>query len=137
MPISRVQGKITQAIDQLDGGLNTKDATNKIGDYESPDCLNVIFSNEGAVETRSGTTYLGAAVSTSSIDGMLTYNGTAAIFAGGRMYRLSATTWTQVTTASGKFATGANVESVTYQGVSFMSDGTNGPYRWHGGNRFT
>lgn len=136
MPISKVQGKITIAVDQLDGGLNTKDAANKIGDYDSPDCLNVIFSNEGAVQTRSGTTYLGAAVNTSSIDGMLTYNGTAAIFAGGHMYRLSSTTWAEVTTASGKFATGANVESVTYQGVSFMSDGTNGPYRWEGGENF-
>lgn len=140
MSISKVQGKINIAIEQLDGGLNTKDAPNKIGDFESPDCLNVVFSDEGAVQTRSGTTYCGNSVGSNAIDGMISYNQTMAIFAGGRMYRssgaLSTATWVQVTTASGKFATGANVEAVTYQGISFMSDGTNGPYRWEGGENF-
>lgn len=136
MGFSTVQGKLNLEVDQLDGGLNTLAAPNLIGDYESPDCLNVDFSDDGAVQTRSGTTYCGAVVNTSSIDGMLTYNGSAAIIAGGRMYRLSSTTWAQVTTASGKFATGANVEAVTYQGISFMSDGTNGPYRWEGSENF-
>lgn len=123
-------------VGQFDGGLNTRDAPNKIGDYESPDCLNVVFSNEGAVQTRSGTTYTGASIGSSNIDGGISYNQTMAIWGGGRMYRYTATTWTQVTTASGKFASGANVAAVTYQGISFMSDGTNGPYRWEGGENF-
>lgn len=136
MAVTRLQEKLVLAIDQLDGGLNTNDAPNKIGDFESPDCLNVLFSEEGAVQTRSGTTYTGGSVNTSSIDGQISYNQTQAVIAGGRMYRYSLTTWTQVTTASGKFATGAAVAGVTYQGVSFMSDGTNGPYRWEGGENF-
>lgn len=133
---SKVQGKLELEVEQLDGGLNNKDAPNKIGDFESPDCLNVVFNDDGSVQTRSGTTYLGGSVNTSAVDGSISYNGTAAIIAGGRMYRFSATTWAQITTASGKFASGANVEAVTFQGISFMSDGTNGPYRWEGGESF-
>lgn len=133
---SKVQGKLQLAIEQFDGGLNTKDSPNKIGDYESPDCLNVVFADDGSVQTRSGTTYVGGSVNSHSIDGHISYNGSHAVIAGGRMYRYSLTTWTQVTTASGKFSTGANVAAITYQGISFMSDGVNGPYRWEGDENF-
>lgn len=139
MPFSTVQGKLKLSVDQLDGGLNTNDAPNKIGDFESPDCLNVMYLDDGAIQTRSGTTYFAnqlanasGTLNSSPIDGMLALNSTMAVFAGGRMYRLSGVTWAQVTTASGKITSGANVEAVKYQGISFFSDGSNGPYRWEG-----
>lgn len=137
MPTIRsVGGKVQLEIERLDGGLNTKDSISTISPYESPDCKNVVFTDEGSVQTRSGTTYVGAAINTSNIDGQASYNSSHIIWGGGRMFRYSSSTWTQVTTASGKFASGANVAATVFQGVLFMSDGTNGPYRYEGAESF-
>lgn len=134
--LKNVGGKVQIEIERLDGGLNTKDSPSKISPFESPECKNVEFTDRGSVQTRSGTTFIGEAVNTSSVDGQASYNGSHLVWAGGMMYHKTAATWAAVTAASGQFASGANVASEVYQSILFCSDGTNGPYRYEGPTDF-
>lgn len=52
--IKKVGNKIRYSVDVFDGGLNTNDAPSKIRPNESPDLLNVVFDEDGAVKTRNG-----------------------------------------------------------------------------------
>jgi hypothetical protein len=137
--VKKVATKVQVELDRFDGGRNTKDAPSRIEDNQSPDLLNVVFDDRGAVGTREGTSYFNTSVvepGSNTIDGLTEYKGTMVAWAGGGMFRASGTTLVTVTAASDQFATGVAVAYEQYQDVLFMSDGTNGPYRWEGGQDF-
>jgi hypothetical protein len=77
----------------FDGGLNNKFERSIINENESPDCLNVVFSN-GAVGTRGGSTQLNTtAVGSFVCDGLYTRRDdttaeTMVAFFGGTMWQL-------------------------------------------------
>lgn len=124
-------------IERLDGGLNKKDGPSKIDITESPDCLNVDFGDRGSVGTRLGTNYYNSsAIASASGDGLTVYNGSMVAWTNGRMFRMSGTTSVEVTAASGNFTTGLKVAYGQYQNILFVSDGTNGPWRWEGNESF-
>lgn len=121
----------------LDGGLNTKFERSIISDNESPDCLNVVFSN-GAVETRMGSTKLNtAAIGSFVVDGLYTRrDNTAAetmvVFAGGTMWQLGVSTFTTVASAQSVFSTGVRVGTTQYENHMFIGNGTVTPYKYNG-----
>lgn len=123
-------------VERLDGGLNKKDGPSKIDLTESPDCLNVEFGDRGSVGTREGTSYFtSAAITTAPGDGCTVYdNTTMVVWYGGQMYRMSGNTGVQITAASGQFASGVKVAYEQFQDILFCSDGTNGPWRYEGGD---
>jgi len=124
-------------IERLDGGLNKKDGPSKIDITESPDCLNVDFGDRGSVGTRAGTSYYNSsAIATAAGNGLTVYNGSMVAWTNGRMFRMSGTTAVEVTAASGNFTTGLKVAYGQYQNILFVSDGTNGPWRWEGNESF-
>lgn len=138
--LTDVGGRFRYSIERFDGGLNTKDSPSKIGPTESPDCLNVVFDDAGSVWTRDGTAkYNTTAVGTFTVDHGISYNTTQIIWANGKMYRSSGptgTTFTAITSSSGKFVAGAKVAAQIYQSILFCSDGTNGPWKYSGGESF-
>jgi len=135
--VERVGTRIRFTIERLDGGLNTKDAPSKIEEQESPDCLNVVFDDSGSAETRPGSEKFNTQlIGSHKIDGLASYNGTMVAWAGGSMYRASGTTFVTVPSAQGKYASGAKVASVVYQGILFSSDGTNGPWKYENESSF-
>lgn len=124
-------------VERLDGGLNKKDGPSRIDITESPDCLNVDFGDRGSVGTREGTSYYNsAAIATAAGDGCTVYKGTMVVWYGGSMYRMSGNTAVTIAPASGNFTSGAQVAYDEYQNILFCSDGTNGPYRYEGGQEF-
>ena len=130
-----VGGKQELVLETLDGGLNTHDAPSKISVYDSPDCLNVSFEKHGSVATRYGCSYFNTVpVGSGPIDGAWSYNGTMVVACNGGLYRASGTTMVPVSGSTGQFASGVNVAGEIYQKVLFLSDGTNGPWRYEGGD---
>lgn len=121
----------------LDGGLNNKFARSVIEDTESPDCLNVVFSN-GACETRGGisklnTTSVGSFVG----DGIYTRRGddgveTMVVFAGGSMWQLANSTFTVVASATSAFTAGVRVSTAQYENHMFIGNGSVEPYKYNG-----
>lgn len=137
--IKQVGKRIQLTVDTLDGGRNVHAAPSRISDTQSPDQLNVVYDDQGSCGTRQGTSYFNTSiveVGSAAIDGIHNYNGTMVIWANGGMYRASSTTFVPVTTASGQFTSGAKVAYITYEDQVFCSDGTNGPFRWGGGENF-
>lgn len=138
--IKNIGGKVRYNLERLDGGLNVKESPSKIGPYESPDCLNVSFDDDGSVQTRKGSAiYNTTLVGSNPIDFGISYNNLSVIWSGGKMYHSSNTTGTTyvlVTQSSGKFSTGSHIAALVYQNVLFMSDGTNGPWKWTSGENF-
>jgi hypothetical protein len=138
--IKNVGGKIRYSVERFDGGLNTKDAPSKTGAYETPECLNVVFDDAGAVATRDGTAQFNTtAIGSFAIDGGISYNQTMIVWANGNMYRASGpsgTTFSIITQSSGKFTAGSKIAAKVYQNILFCSDGTNGPYKYTGSENF-
>jgi len=149
--ISKVAEKVQLEVERFDGGLNTKDSPSRISTFESPDCQNVVFDDQGSVVTRQGTGYFSTSISQTTdttaithniemglnkIDGLQTYKGTMVAWSAGNMLRASGTTWVTVPSSVGQFSSGVAVASVVYQNVLFCSDGTNGPWRYQGGSDF-
>lgn len=135
--IRNVGGKVRYSLERLDGGQNTKDSPSKIGAFETPECLNVVFDDAGSVATRDGTaTFNTQAIGSFTVDGGVSYKNTMVVWANGGMYRASGTTFVPVTAASGKFTAGQKVASKIYQNILFCSDGSNGPWKYTGGENF-
>lgn len=125
--------RFTVEADTLDGGKNTKDSPSKIATNESPDLLNVVFTDQGSVETRQGTTLFNTqAVGSHVIDGQAAFNGTMVVWAGGDMFRMSNTTGVTIPSAQSQFASGTKIAHTIYQNLLIFSDGTNGPYKYDG-----
>lgn len=138
--IKTARQRIRYSIERLDGGINVKESPSKISPYESPDCLNVTFDDDGSVKTRGGSAiYNTTLVGSFPIDFGISYNNLSVVWAGGSLWHSSnttGTTYTKVTQSSGKFLTGSNIAAVVYQNVLFCSDGTNGPWKWSGSENF-
>jgi hypothetical protein len=121
----------------FDGGLNTKFEKSIIGDNESPDCLNVVFSN-GAVGTREGVQKLNtSAIGSYVCDGIYTRHTnsggeTMVVFAGGSMWQLAGTTFTTVASAQSVFTAGFRVAAAEYQNHMFIGNGGVIPYKYNG-----
>jgi len=135
--LTNIGGRVRYSIERFDGGLNTKDAPSRISPYESPECLNVIFDVQGAVQTRDGSKVFNTQTAgTFPIKQGISYNQTMVVWANNQMWYASGTTFVPVTSTSGKFDTSRHISRVIYQNVLFCSDGTNGPWRWSGGENF-
>lgn len=123
----------------FDGGKNSKFEKTIIGDNESPDCLNVQFSN-GAVGTRDGFMKLNAvSVGPSFIcDGLYvrhtnTGSQTMVMFAGGSAWALTGTsTFTTISSAQSVFTAGVRVGAAEYQQHIFVGNGGVIPYKYNG-----
>ena len=121
----------------FDGGLNTKFERSIIPDNESPDCLNVVFTN-GAVATRGGTSKLNTtAVGSFVFDGLYTRRGddsaeTMIAFAGGSAWGLAGTTFTTIGSAQSVFTTANRVAAAQYRNNLFIGNGGVIPYKWNG-----
>lgn len=125
------------SVERFDGGLNTKDAPSLLSPLESPDCRNVVFDDQGAVKTRDGSSQVNTtAIASVAINGLASFNNSMVAWASSSMWYLSGTTWTVVTAACGNFSSGASVAFVTYQNLLFMSDGTNGPWKYSDPDNF-
>lgn len=139
--IREVGGKVRYSIERFDGGYNVKESPSKISPYESPDCLNVVFDDAGAVATRDGTSKFNTtAIGTLPIYHGISYNGNMIVWANQAMYTtsgsVSGSTFTKITTTSGKFQTAPTVAALVYQNVLFCSDGVNGPWKYTGNESF-
>lgn len=121
----------------FDGGLNTKFEKSIIDDHESPDCLNVVFSN-GAVGTREGTTKVNTtAIGSFACDGLYTRHTnsggeTMVVFAGGSAWTLAGTTFSTIPSAQSVFTAGFRVATAEYQQHMFIGNGGVIPYKYNG-----
>jgi hypothetical protein len=121
----------------IDGGKNNKVAKANILDNESPDCLNVVFS-DGTVGTRGGSTQLNTAtIGTAAIDGIYTRRSdtnseTMVVFSNNSVFALTgASTFTSIPSALSAFTAGVSVGAVEYQNQIFFGNGTKS-YKWNG-----
>ncbi len=121
----------------FDGGLNNKFERSIIPDNESPDCLNVVFTN-GAVETRQGTVKLNStAIGSFAIDGLYTRrtdtgSETMVVFAGGSMWGLAGTSFGVIASAQSVFTAGLRVATTQYENHMFIGNGGVTPYKYNG-----
>lgn len=121
----------------FDGGLNSKFERSIIQDNESPDCLNVVFS-DGAVGTRGGSSLLNtSAVGSFVCDGLFTRRAdsggeTMVAFFGGLGYTLGTTTFTTIPSAQSVFTAGTRIGSTQYQNHIFFGNGDSTPYKYNG-----
>lgn len=137
--IKTVSEKVQLEIERFDGGRNTKDSPSRIGIFETPDALNVVYDDQGSVATRNGSSDFNtstAEIGSFAIDGLGSYNGTMVAWAGGTMYRASGTTFVTVSSSQGQFSTGSKVAWAIHQNILFCSEGTSGPWRYEGGDNF-
>lgn len=130
--------RIVYPIEAFDGGLNNKYDRNFIGDAESPDCLNVEYSDRGGVQTRSGCSQLNtAAVGSYAGDGLFTarYNdGTEKMigFWDGTAYQLAGTSFTAIASGTSIWTAGSRVDHAMYQNLAFFGNGYATPYKYNG-----
>lgn len=121
----------------FDGGLNDKFERSIISENESPDCLNVVFTN-GAVATRAGSSKLNTtAIGTFVGDGLYvrrdnTTAETMIAFAGGSAWQLGTTTFTTIASAQSVFSAGVRVGCTQFENHLFVGNGTVTPYKYNG-----
>lgn len=122
---------------QFDGGMNTKYPRSEIPDNESPDLLNVVYT-QGAVETRGGVTKLNTtAIGTFVGDGLYVRHDnsgteTMVAFAGGTAYTWSGTTFATIGSAQSVFTAGVRVGAAEFENHLFCGNGYVTPYKWNG-----
>ena len=98
----------------FDGGLNTKFDRTIISDNESPDALNVVFSN-GSVGTRDGFSKINTtAIGSFICDGLYvrhanTGGATMIAFFGGSAWTLAGSTFSTIASAQSVFTAGVRV----------------------------
>jgi len=130
--------RVVYPVEAFDGGLNNKYDRNIIADNESPDCLNVEFSDRGGVQTRGGMSQLNtASVGSYAGDGLFTarYNdGTEKMLGwwNGTMYQLGTTTFVTVGSAQSVWTAGSRVDMAMYQNLAFFGNGHSQPYKYNG-----
>lgn len=121
----------------FDGGLNTKFEKTIIDDNESPDCLNVVFSNR-AVGTREGVLARNAGLTGSFVcDGLYTRHvntgaQTMVAFMGGSAWTVEAATLATIPSAQSVFTAGIRVGACEYQNHLFCGNGGVIPYKYNG-----
>lgn len=125
----------------LDGGLNSKFERAIIAENESPDCLNVQFSN-GACETRGGTDKVNTASVGSFVgDGLYVRKGrdnveTMVAAWGGTLWQLAGTSFTTIGSSQSLFTAGVRFGAAQDENYLFLGNGGSIPYKW-GGTHFT
>lgn len=121
----------------FDGGKNSKFEKHLILDNETPDALNVIFTN-GAVETRLGTSKFNtASVGTYAGHGFYTRHDragaeTMCAWWNGTLYVNSGTTFASVASATSIFTAGIRVGSAEQENYIFFGNGSNPAYKYNG-----
>lgn len=124
----------------FDGGLDTKFEKALLPNNESPDCLNVEFS-DGAVGTRQGAVKLNTSAAGSGLyafDGLYTRRGSdgtsesLCAFIGGHMLVLGSTTFNTIPSAQSVFTIGSRVGAELAENYLFMGNGGVGPYKYDG-----
>ena len=121
----------------LDGGLDTKFSKTIIPDTESPDCANVLFEN-GAVQTRGGTTSIAGSFGSHVGDGLYVRHAndgseTMCVWGGGDMFDLQSTTFVTVPSAQSVFVSGSRIGAAEYENYLFIGQsGVSDPYKYNG-----
>ena len=124
------------SLKRFDGGLNTKASPVQLTPDQSPDLQNVVFDDEGAVQTRKGCTLFNtSSMGTAPVDLLHSFvqnNSTRQLMAicNSSLFKASGTAMVKV--ATDVFTAGINVQAVTYQNRMFMSNGYQKPYKWDG-----
>jgi hypothetical protein len=126
-------------MDAFDGGLNNKYEPAIIEPNEAQDCLNVVYDDLGAAQTREGYSLLNTqAVNSNPCDGLYTANwnnGNQSMLAffGSGLFALSGTTFQTVHSAQGNYTTGTAKYFTMYQDLVFIGDGTEPAYKYDEG----
>lgn len=121
----------------IDGGLNSKYERTRINDNESPDCINVVFS-DGTVGTSQGLDKLNTtAVGSFVCDGLYTRRAadgaeTMVAFFGGTAWTLGTTTFVTISSGQSVFTAGVRVGATLYENHLFMGNGYVTPYKYNG-----
>jgi hypothetical protein len=121
----------------FDGGKNSKYEKHLILDNESPDALNVVFTN-GAVETRPGVTKFNtASVGSFAGDGLYTRHDRTGVesmcaFWNGSLYVASGTTFNTIPSAQSVFTAGVRVGAAEQENYIFFGNGNVTPYKYNG-----
>jgi hypothetical protein len=126
--------KYSFKINKFDGGLNTKISSLQGEPNESPDCQNVEFDDVGAVGTRLGTTKINTAPVAGAVDLLHTYrsnSGSELLAAYGSIFKLSGTSFGEVTGSTGLFTAGVRVHAENAQNYVFFGNGT-AEYKYNG-----
>lgn len=130
--------RVKYPIQAFDGGLNSKYEPSIIGENESSDCLNVVYDDLGAVQTRDGSTQLNTtAVGSFAGDGLFTcrfQNETQTMvgFWNGTGYALTgASTFTTIGSAQSIWTAGTRVDMAMLQNIAFFGQGKQ-PYKYNG-----
>ncbi len=121
----------------FDGGKDNKFEKSIIPDNESPDCLNVVFTN-GAVQTRGGNAILNTAtVGTFVCDGLYVRRSddgsqTMIAFHGGTARALVGTSFNTIPSALSVFTAGIRVGAAQYRNNIFFGNGGVIPMKYNG-----
>jgi len=130
--------KYTYEIPVFDGGLNTKNNPSSLPPNQSPDLLNVIFDDYGAVATRLGQAILNtAAIGSAAVDGLKSYKKdslTSYLVAAcnASIHYASGTTFVSIPSAQSIFTAGVNVNFMTVKDMLLVTNGYQKPYKWDG-----
>jgi hypothetical protein len=122
---------------QLDGGKNSKFTRSIIQPNESPDCLNVTFS-DGAVATRGGVAKLNTAAIGSFVgDGLYvrhtsTQTETMVAFAGGSAWALAGTSFVTIGSSQSIYTPGDRVGAAEYENHLFIGASGVTAMKWNG-----
>jgi hypothetical protein len=122
----------------FDGGLNTKNNAGSLPPNQSPDLINVIFDDYGAVSSRNGQAIFNSSpIASSTIDGIVSYkknNLTSYLVAAcnGTIYYASGNTFVSLPSSVGLYTSGVNVSFLTSKDFLIVSNGYVRPYKWDG-----
>jgi len=130
--------KYQYEIPVFDGGLNTKNNAGSLPPNQSPDLLNVVFDDYGAVGTRNGQAIFNTApIGSAVIDGIISYkknNLTSylVVACNGSIHYASGTTFISLPSSTGIYTSGVDVSFLTSKDFLVISDGYARPYKWDG-----
>jgi len=130
------RNKFSYRIPVLDGGLNTKYTDSATPDNFTPDALNVVYDDYGAVYTAYGyMPYNTAPIASAPIDGLHSYyqdSGDASILAacGGSLHEASGTTFHVVSGSTSLYASGVDVSMITAKDYVVIANGANTLRKW-------
>ena len=133
----------TYRIDVLDGGLNTKNDDVSCPDNMSPDLLQSDFSDLGSLVMSKGCQTFITALGTAQVDGMkaMHFSGTEELVVAQSgavsIGTATATTWVQVTGATGVFTAGVDVCMRAVRDEMYMTNGYATPHRYDGSELLT
>ena len=123
----------------FDGGLNTKNNPSSLPPNQSPDLLNVVFDDFGAVGTRAGQKLFLNAISSAPIDGIAPYNkndGTSQLVAAcnGYLWHSDTASVSYISDSYGLYAAGIDMTFLQYHNYLIATNGYAKPHKWDGTN---